>query len=120
MNKVQIEYTTDRINEAVGKKLKALRDSKMPADLSNGDRLDLIRKKKVPLKDGVSSYTDVVKAFDFSAFEPSQERIDTAQAAIDKEMAPVLKRAAELKDELVLGDQETALRGLQELQKLCK
>ena len=114
MNHKQREYALTRVNQILANRLGALA-TRFKAEvklLTDRERADLLRKGKVKLKasvEQVTTWTDVVDAFDFSPFEQREKTTP--------EYAPAAKaledEAQKVRDQIMLGDAEEAMRLLE-------
>jgi hypothetical protein len=112
MTKTQQKYACDRVRQ----KAEQLR-STLKKELTTGkpltceDRAKLLRAGKVKLRKDVniiSTYTDVVKAFDFSPFEPK------VHGSYKRRAERISETERKAIDEIMLGDADVALRVVRE------
>lgn len=111
MNQKQREYALSRVSAIAEARIAAVREKhKLPAIvISPTERADLIRNRKVKLRDGVveiQTHTDVVHAFDFSKFERKAGAPDSVVRPL---IAAINANLAKVKDLIMLGDAEEAV-----------
>lgn len=93
------------------------KNTKPEVTLSSAERFKLIQTGKVkldPRVDEIDLHDRVHQLFDFSKFETEQE---TDKKAVDKAYKAVLKRVNQIKDKIILGDAEAAVKAIAELEK---
>lgn len=108
MNQTQKNYAMARIAQIQKDKMDAIKKKHTVSagePLGDSDKIKLIAGRKVNLKPDVRGYTDLRDAFDFSKFE-KPSKVD--QAAIDRELAKLSVAADQVRDEIMLGDEEKA------------
>lgn len=116
MNQKQREYAVSRVNGIEREKLNLLRRETTTPEvaLSEENKVDLIRRGKVKLNpDKLSEYSShhVFNAFDFSAHEKGAV---FDEKSFNKGAALINSEGQRVKDEIMLGDAETAKKLVQE------
>jgi hypothetical protein len=118
MNQKQREYALARVEEILKSKKKQLVERYTTAAVTLGtkERLELIRKGKVPLlEDRINSHGYLPYFFDFSKIEkPAVVNNSAAIAAGEKKLET---EANNLKDKIMLGGEEEALAALGSFEK---
>jgi hypothetical protein len=120
MNHTQRKYAMERVESIAKYKIAAIKDKHTTKGvcLSSQERVALVRKGKVKLRpDNCINYKSCgyfSDHFDFSRYESSNS---FNQAAFDKEIKPISLKAQEIKDQLMLGDAEQALKQIQDFEK---
>lgn len=115
MNKSQVKYLFDRISSiSVAKKVK-FREGNRVAGLSTKEKVELINSGKVKAKTiNEDSYGRIFSFFDFSVFEKGKieadKKISDYENWVDTE-------ANRIKDEIMLGDESSAMKLLAEFSK---
>ena len=115
MNQTKTKYALERVNQIFNAKLDRIR-----TDCTKGEdgpsvemRATLIKQGKVKIKPSVTKinkYTDVCEVFDFSKFE-TKTVFD--EKKYNEKVNKLTIEMETIKDEIVLGDEEKALRLLE-------
>ena len=122
MNQTQKRYAIDRVNQIVRDKEKSLREkfTTKKVELSRQEKVTKIRKGQVKIfSDKNITYNKcsfyLTDVFDFSPFE-KQGGVDKKK--YDDTMSPVRKKAQEVKDKIMLGDADEALKMIEQLEAM--
>lgn len=122
MNQTQKRYAIERVNDILKQKKNALRDkhTKERIELTSKEMISKIRYKHVALlpysEIDFSKYRyNLREIFDFTSFE-KVGGLNTE--SYDKERNPIEKKAQEIKDKIMLGNAEEALKMIQEFEKI--
>lgn len=112
MNSSQIKYARERIDQIARQKSQAIREKYAAAQLTTYQKLELLREGRfivtVPEPDKhINSF------FDHVQFEGEIKRNREAEQAEQEELRRIVVR---IKDELILGDNEEAMRLLKEFE----
>ena len=121
LSKTQIDYSLGRVDkELTAARSRVTAKHTTPAKrIPDDEKAALIRAKKVTLKadiTAISYYSKVEEVFDFGKFM-WPDKVD--DAAVQKEMAPLVEEAGRIKDRIILGDQQTALASIEEFAVTC-
>lgn len=124
LTKIQIERLSTRIDTLLGdiaaKRKAAIGPAPSLLEYTFEEELDLIRKKKATLKNGVSQYTCLQNCFDYPV-SAKQLRARAMRKAWDAKIAAiddfVRAEKTRLLDNAILGDSETALQAVQALER---
>lgn len=112
MNSTQRKYAVERVTAIKDTKIAAINSAHWASKkvITKEERCALLRAGKVKLKattTEISTHTDVVDAYDFSKYEGyTQKQLDEHQQAL----ATIEQTAAQVRDKIMLGDAEEALK----------
>jgi hypothetical protein len=123
MNQNQIKYAMERVNQIAIAKVAAIKEAcklPPPARITYGQLLSLFKKGKVALKYSeeriVESSHSLCYAFNLDEYTKySSEEIDDKKYSTQS--AAFWKKSKEIKDKLMLGDAEDALKMIQDFDK---
>lgn len=124
MNLSQKKYAMDRVNQIEYAKIREIEKKFTVPEvkLTNIDRIRLVRSGKAKLISNTkilefSNHTrDYISyMFDFSNHESVSK---TNSASVKKASAPIKKKSQEIKDQIMLGDAEEALKMITELESM--
>lgn len=129
MNQFKTNYALKRVQQIVNEKInKVKRPEKKeisPAkELSNRERLKLLKAGKVPFKkdlDQVKDYDELRDVFDFSSFEHdtiyNEKKFKEENDKYNKLVEEIKGFGDKIKDEIVLGDEENAMKLLTQFER---
>lgn len=122
MNLQQKNYALNRATEIKNTKINELKNkcTTKAIQITKLEKLELIAQGKVKIKKGYKSIPeyqmdDIHKVFDFSSYEKPEKFDDKTY---NEKSSVIIKKVTEIKDKIMLGDAEEALRLLSELEKL--
>ena len=118
MDKVQRKYAVDRVNSIERNRLDVLRTKYTTPEkkLSGNEKVALIqsRKAKIVERDRTHNHCNYIEdVFDFAPFQ-NKESVDTIK--YNKDAEPIRKKAQQIRDKIMLGDAEEALKLLTEFE----
>ena len=77
MNQKQRDYAMNRVSDIWTKKARKIKDDYPSVNLSDKNKISLIRQNKVKIKQSkIGRYTNVLEAFDFSSQEAKVEKVN--------------------------------------------
>ena len=123
MNQQQKNYAMNRVSEVCRGKVQEVRETVEADELSDDHIWELAQKKKIKLHKELDTYNwrgngkhySLVEIFDVDKLlEPSKKDQRWRDQMIEK----IEKRAQAIKDNIMLGDAEEALRAIKELESL--
>lgn len=120
MTEEQRRYLIRRVDEVLTSKIADVRErlTTLGKEISDDERAILLQTGKVKLKPHITritDYTEVVDAFDFSKYE-YEEKINVKD--FDREKRGLRRTANRIKDQIVLGPSEQALKLLEKFENL--
>jgi len=118
MNQTQKKYALERVEYIRRNKNSELENkyTTPKKQLSGDEMINLVVKKKVPIRKDISRNTyrpELKDVFDFSNYE-SPKVIDSKKLSMA--IKPINEKAQKIKDQIMLGDAEEALKMIQDFE----